>query len=161
VKTRTPKIDLLRTIPGLTDLGDRDLGRLAPLFDDVRIDAGRVLAREGQSSHELVLIVEGWAALSRRGKPIDSLGPGQLLGEMSILDRAVHTATATAQTPMRILLAGRQQFATLRDDPNVLRQIAMNLAGRLRSYEAPVAPGDPEARPQAGGVLAGVDQAGA
>ena len=46
--------------------------------------------------------------LSRYGKPIDALGPGQFLGEMSILDRAAHTATATARTPMRILLAGRE-----------------------------------------------------
>jgi Cyclic nucleotide-binding domain len=96
-----------RTVPGLTDLGDRDLARLAPLFDDVRIGAGKVLAREGQSSQALVLIVEGWAA-GRYGKPIDALGPGQFLGEMSILDRAAHTATATARTPMRILLAGRE-----------------------------------------------------
>jgi len=139
MKNGRSKIDLLRPVPGLTDLGDRDLARLVPLFDDVRVDAGQVLAREGQSSHELVIIVEGRAALSRRGKPIDSLGPGQLLGEMSILDRAAHTATATAQTPMRLLLAGREHFATLRSDPDVLRQIAINLAGRLRSYETPAA----------------------
>lgn len=131
------KIDLLRAIPGLDALSDRDLTRLAPMFDDVRVDAGRVLAREGQPSNELMLIVEGRAGLSRRGKPIDGLGPGQLLGEMSILDRAVHTATATAQTPMHLLLAGRQQFGALRDDPDVLRQVAMNLAGRLRAYEEP------------------------
>jgi CRP-like cAMP-binding protein len=56
---------------------------------------------------------------------------------MSILDRAAHTATATARTPMRILLAGRENFATLRSEPDVLRQIAMNLASRLRFYESP------------------------
>jgi CRP-like cAMP-binding protein len=137
MRSGSSKISLLRTVPGLTDLGDRDLARLAPLFDDVQIDAGKVLAREGQSSQELVLIVDGWAALSRQGKPIDALGPGQFLGEMSILDRAAHTATATARTPMRILLAGRENFATLRSEPDVLRQIAMNLASRLRFYESP------------------------
>jgi CRP/FNR family transcriptional regulator, cyclic AMP receptor protein len=137
MKTGHSKIDLLRSVPGLTRLGQRDLARLAPLFDDARIDAGTVLAREGQSSHELVLIVEGWAALTRGGKPIDAVGPGQFLGEMSILDRAAHNATATAQTPMRVLLAGRETFGTLRSDPDVLRQIALNLASRLRSYESP------------------------
>jgi hypothetical protein len=38
---------------------------------------------------------------------------------------------------MRVLLAGRESFGSLRSDPDVLRQIALNLAGRLRSYEAP------------------------
>ncbi len=137
MKTGSSKIDLLRSVPGLTDLGRRDLARLAPLFDDVRIDAGKVLVREGQSTHELVLIVEGSAALTRGGKPTGALGPGEFLGETSILDRAAHTATATAQTPMRILLAGRESFGSLRSDPDVLRQIALNLAGRLRTYEAP------------------------
>jgi CRP-like cAMP-binding protein len=137
VKTASSKIDLLRSVPGLTDLGRRDLARLAPLFDDVRVDAGKVLVREGQSTQELVLIVEGSAALTRGGEPRGALGPVEFLGETSILDRADHTATATAQTPMRVLLAGRESFGSLRSDPDVLRQIALNLAGRLRSYEAP------------------------
>ena len=137
MKTGRSKIDLLRSVPGLTDLGRRDLARLAPLFDDVRVDAGKVLVREGQSTQELVLIVEGSAALTRGGKRAGALGPGEFLGETSILDRTAHTATATAQTPMRVLLAGRESFGALRSDPDVLRQIALNLAGRLRTYEAP------------------------
>lgn len=137
MKTASSKIDLLRSVPGLTDLGRRDLARLAPLFDDVRVDAGKVLVREGQSTHELMLIVEGSAALTRAGEPSGALGPGEFLGETSILDHAEHTATATAQTPMRVLLAGRESFGSLRSDPDVLRRIALNLAGRLRSYEAP------------------------
>ena len=82
-----------------------------------------------------MLIVEGSAELSRAGIPVGAVGPGEFLGETSILDRAAHTATATASTPMRILLAGRESFGTLRSDPDVLRQIAVNLAGRLRVYE--------------------------
>jgi CRP/FNR family transcriptional regulator, cyclic AMP receptor protein len=135
MKTARSKIALLRSVPGLTTLGVRDLARLAPLFDDVRIDAGEVLVREGQPTHELVLIVEGSAELSRGGNPVGAVGPGEFLGETSILDRAAHPATATASIPMRILVAGRESFGTLRSDPDVLRQIAVNLAGRLRVYE--------------------------
>ena len=135
MKTARSKIELLRSVPGLTTLGQRELARLAPLFDDVRIDAWKVLTREGQSTHELVLIVEGSAELSRGGSSVGAVGPGEFLGETSILDHAAHRATATASTPMRILLAGRESFGTLRSDPDVLRQIALHLAGRLRVYE--------------------------
>ncbi|HSO94906.1 MAG TPA: cyclic nucleotide-binding domain-containing protein [Acidimicrobiia bacterium] len=135
MRTARSKIELLRSVPGLTTLGERDLARLAPLFDDIRIDVGKVLVREGQSSHELVLIVEGSAELTRGGNTVGAVGPGDFLGETAVLDRAAHTATATAATPMRILLAGRESFGKLRSEPDVLRQIALHLAGRLRVYE--------------------------
>jgi CRP-like cAMP-binding protein len=138
-KAASSKIALLRSVPGLAHLPDRELGRLALLFDDIRIDAGRVLAREGQASQELVLIVEGWAALSRHGQSVDALGPGQFVGETSILDHGAHADTVTARTPMRVLLAGRESFGALRNHPEVLRQIATNLAGRLRLCDPPTA----------------------
>jgi CRP-like cAMP-binding protein len=137
MKTNGPKITMLRSVPELAELPRRDLSRLACLFDEARVDAGQVLAREGQSCHELSLIVEGQAALSRRGQPLGVVGPGEFLGEMAILDRGPHAATVTAQTPMRVLVSGRDSWGTLRTHPDVLRHIATNLAGRLRWLQSP------------------------
>lgn len=135
MKTENAKIDLLRSVPGLAHLAPRDLVRLASLFDDVRVKAGTVVAREGQLSQELVLIIDGRAALSRRGNHAGALGPGEFVGEAALFDRAAHTMTATAETPMRVLLAGRESLGTLRTHPDVLRHIAANLTERLRYME--------------------------
>ncbi len=132
MKVTNAKTTLLRSFPGYAELGDRELTRLASLFDEIRVDAGTVLARQGQPSHELCLIADGEAVLSVRGEPIAVLGPGDVLGEPAILKPGPHRATATARTPMRILVAGRRSRDTLRSQPVVLRQIATNLADRLR-----------------------------
>ena len=136
-KATGPKVDLLRSLPGLRALRDHDLARLAAMFDDVHVDAGTVLAREGQSCRELSLIVEGWAAVTRGGESLNALGPEDFLGETAILERGPHSSTVTTQTPMRVLVASRESCGALRHHPDVLRQIATNLAGRLWATPTP------------------------
>lgn len=137
MKTTDPKVALLRSVPGFADLSDRDLARFAPLFDEVRVDAGMVLTREGQVGHELLLILEGQATLRRRGEARDVLGPGAFVGETAILGDVPHWSSVVSQTPMRVLVAGPESFRALGNDPDLLRRVATNLAARLRGERGP------------------------
>ena len=139
LKSVDPKVAFLRSLPGLAGIRDRDLVALASLFDEARVDAGRVLIREGASGREMFLVVEGQAAVTLRGDFIATVGPGEFVGEMAVFERAPRSATVTALTPMRLLVAGSQSFGTLLAHPAMLRRLATTLARRLR-----VVQGSPE-----------------
>ena len=130
-----PKVAYLRTVRGLAAARRRELTVLSSLFDEVQVDPGEVLIREGSPGQELILIVDGKAAVSLRNEPLATVGPGEFVGEMALLERAPHSATVTTLTPVRALVAGSRSFATLLNDPLVLRDLAATLAGRLRAAQ--------------------------
>ena len=137
-----PKVRRLRVVPALSALPDRALATLAPHFDDAIIEPGEPLVREGDTGRELFLIVEGEAVVSLRDHVLATVGAGEFVGEMTLFDRVPRSATVTALTPMRVLVAGARSFDTLRTHPAVLRHVATTLARRLRAAQ-----GSPERWP--------------
>jgi DNA-binding CsgD family transcriptional regulator len=67
-----------------------------------------------------------------RGRSISRLGPGEFVGEMSLLDYGTRSATVIAETPMRVLSISPRDFAALLNQPAVARRVASQLARRLR-----------------------------
>lgn len=63
------------------------------------------------------------------------MGPGEIVGEMSMLDHGPRTATITAKTPMRVFAIGAATFAMFVDEPAIGRGMATQLAGRLRDVQ--------------------------
>ena len=61
MKPPKAKIALLRSIPALSVLADRDAVRLSRVFDELDVPPGTVLASAGRPIHELVLIADGEA----------------------------------------------------------------------------------------------------
>jgi CRP/FNR family cyclic AMP-dependent transcriptional regulator len=130
-----PTIELLRKLPGLRTYDDRSLAQLAPLVDVLDIEAGKALTREGRAGRESFLIVEGWAEVTIQGETVATLGPGQFVGEMAMLENQPRTATVTARTAMTVLVIGPQNFSTFVAHPGVSLSMATELAERLRRTE--------------------------
>jgi CRP-like cAMP-binding protein len=64
------------------------------------------------------------------------VGPGEFLGEISLIDRGRTMASATTEGPARLLVMGRQQFNTLLDTSPALRAAIMAaMAKRIRQLE--------------------------
>ena len=135
-KTADPKIGYLRSVPGLSGARRRDLVSLASLFDELRLDEGDLLIREGRPGRELFLVVEGEAVVSLRDRPLATVGPGELVGEMALFGRAPTSASVSALTPMRVLVAGPESFGTLLTHPAMVRRLATSLASRLRAADS-------------------------
>ncbi|HLF99045.1 MAG TPA: cyclic nucleotide-binding domain-containing protein [Acidimicrobiia bacterium] len=129
-----PKIQLLRRV-GLRDETDRELAELAPLVDEVEFDVGDVLMEEGRTAFEAFIIVEGTASVSIDAHHIATLGPGEMVGEMALLDHSPRSATVTAATPMRLLAMDPRSFASLLRRPTIGWRVAAELAQRLRRAE--------------------------
>jgi CRP/FNR family transcriptional regulator, cyclic AMP receptor protein len=137
------KIELLGNVPLFAACSKRDLLRIAALVDEIDIPERKVFIRQGEPAWECFVIAEGKAKASVRGSGSASLGPGDVVGEMALLDRGPRSATVTALTDMHLLVLTSRNFSSLIDDvPLVARRIMAELARRLREAEGrkPVAP---------------------
>ena len=93
----------LKAIPVFEDLDDEALGHIAALAAEVSVPAGKELVREGDYSYDVLAIEEGEAKVERSGEHVADLGPGDVIGEMGVLDRSQRSATVTATSPMRLM----------------------------------------------------------
>ena len=61
------------------------------------------------------MIVEGEANVKRNQRKIATLGPGEAIGELSLLDHGPRTATVEAATPMTLLVLSTREFTGVVD----------------------------------------------
>jgi CRP-like cAMP-binding protein len=131
------KGEMLRQVPLLAGLGRKELEAVAQLCDEVDLPEGRELMREGDIGDEFFLLVEGSVRVDRGGRTVATLGPGQFLGEISLVDHGPRTATATCETPCRVLVLGHREFHSLMDASPEVRDCVLNaVARRIREVEA-------------------------
>jgi CRP-like cAMP-binding protein len=134
--TKTNKMKLLKNVRLFSACNDKELGRIAALVDEIKVEPGRVLTQEGAPGGEAFVIADGKATATLRKKKLGTLGPGSFFGEMSLLDHGPRAATITADTPMHLLVLDPRGFVALVDDvPSVGRKIMRVLAERLREVE--------------------------
>jgi CRP/FNR family transcriptional regulator, cyclic AMP receptor protein len=93
----------LKRIPVFADLDDESLSHIAALAAEVSVPAGKELVREGDYSYDILAIEEGTAKVDRGGEVIAELGPGDVVGEMGVLERDQRNATVTATSPMLLM----------------------------------------------------------
>lgn len=132
-------MEALRRAPLFEGLTRKQLRQLAQLSDDLSVPAGDVLCQEGTRGREFFVILDGEAAVTRAGRTVATLGPGDFFGEVALIERVERTATVRAASPLRFFVISDQAFAALLEtDPRVERKILVALAKRLAS-----ARGDP------------------
>ena len=108
------KADALGRAPLFRTLSRDDRVELAKLTEDMEVEEGKVLAREGDIGQEFFVIVQGDVAVSRDGREVRTLGPGDFFGEIALIwDSPRRTATVTAKSPLRFFVLTRQSFKGL------------------------------------------------
>jgi CRP/FNR family cyclic AMP-dependent transcriptional regulator len=95
--------DRLKSIPLFQTVSDEDLSQIAPFADEVRVEAGKQLVREGDFSYEFFAIEEGEAEVTRGGEHVADLGPGDFFGEIGLLERDLRTASVEAKSDMLLV----------------------------------------------------------
>jgi CRP/FNR family transcriptional regulator, cyclic AMP receptor protein len=93
----------LKEIPIFSHLSDEEAKRLAAFATETSVAEGQILMKQGDYSTELIGIEEGTADVIRDGKKIASLGQGDLIGEMGLLEREPRNADVIATSPMRVM----------------------------------------------------------
>ncbi len=108
--------DELRSVPLFKNLTDSQRKRAAERLQEVDVDLGAVIARQGDFAYHLFVVREGTAAVTIDGELVTSLGPGSTFGEIGVLDRGRRTANVVAATPMRLLTMTMGDFDELAAD---------------------------------------------
>jgi len=121
----------LRSIPLFKEVPDEELGQIATFAQEVTVDAGRELVREGDFSYEFMAIEDGEAEVTRHGEHVANLGSGDFFGEMGLLEKTLRNATVTAKTPMRLVtLTGWDLKRMERHIPEAIEQVRATLEER-------------------------------
>lgn len=129
-------MEYLARVPLFSACNKTELKSLARRTNDIKVDAGQVLIRERQGAYEFFIVVEGQAEVSRDGRPVALLGPGDFFGELALLDRGLRDATVTALTPMEIIVLPQWDFeAALDEAPGMTRKLLAGMARRLRAAD--------------------------
>ena len=130
---RNTKADQLRGVQLFSACTDKELAQIARACDEVAVDPDSVIVEEGTPGEDFYLIISGEAAVSRGGRIVATVVPGQYFGELALLDMAPRNATVTATSAMKLLRLGRQEFDAVLDSwPGVAHKLLRHMARRLR-----------------------------
>lgn len=127
-------------------LSDEELGAIAALARPVSIAAGEVLFEEGTLGDSLYIVAQGEVEVTARDASgasscLTTLGPQQVFGEMSLIDKEYRSATVRAKTACELLHLTSEQLTVFRKQHRdgftlVIMNIARMLSARLRDANA-------------------------
>lgn len=123
---------MLRRLPALAEAPDGRLDELLSLVEERSVRAGTVLVHQGDEAVEAYLVLSGEVDVATGGQAVARLRAGAIVGEVALLADAPRMSTVTAATDLELLVLGADAFAALLDQPEVARQLATELAQRLR-----------------------------
>jgi CRP/FNR family transcriptional regulator, cyclic AMP receptor protein len=126
------KVDALRNAPLFEGLSKKELAELAQRAEDMELDSGTVLCREGEIGHEFFVIIDGEVEVERKGQSLGARGAGEFIGEIALLEEIERTATVTAKTPVRVMVLTSTAFKRLvQQHPNVELKVLRTLGRRV------------------------------
>jgi CRP/FNR family transcriptional regulator, cyclic AMP receptor protein len=126
------KVQALGRAPLFEGLSKKELAELARVTEDLRVEPGAVLCREGKIGREFFVIVDGEAEVIRDGERMATLSGGDFVGEIALLTSKTRTATVTATTPLRCFILTQADFLhVLEQSPAVQLKVMKALAERL------------------------------
>jgi cAMP-dependent protein kinase regulator len=124
----------LRSIPLFQSLPDAARRTVAQHADEIDVPEGKELARQGDFAYEFFVIEDGAAEVLRDGQHVADLGPGDFLGEMGIIEKAVRNATVVTTAPSRVIVMTEQDFRSMaRSNPDVAGTIEAAVEERCKA----------------------------
>ncbi|MEM1362388.1 MAG: cyclic nucleotide-binding domain-containing protein [Pseudomonadota bacterium] len=113
----------------------------------IKKNNGDVLTREGEVLGQLLYLAEGEAEVSVQGRVIGKVGPGALLGEISMFTGGPVTATVTATQKLRLFSLSADAISTITKRDHELRvnidaAITRALCDKLLAQNARLVAGD-------------------
>ena len=129
---RNEKVELIRKAPLFAHCSKRELQEIAQLADEVDLREGKEMTRQGARGREFFVLLEGSADVTKDGRRINRLGPGDFFGEIALVSDTPRTATVTATSLVRALVVTDRAFRRLLNDvPQIQAKVLQALAERL------------------------------
>jgi CRP-like cAMP-binding protein len=130
----------LKQVPIFSLLSSATIDEIITVLKPRDLAAGEILFNQGDPGDELILVESGKIAiyvplpgLPGEGQPIRIFQPGELLGEMALIDRKPRSASARAEQASRIMSLGGAEFLNLlATNPDMTLSVMGGLSDRIR-----------------------------
>ncbi len=134
-----PTVDKLREIPLFAELPDHALEHIAGIATELECPPGTVLGQIDDPGAGMYVVEEGTVVVEARGGIQIDLGPGEFVGELSLLVPDAHRiGRIRALTDVRCLAISREAFTELlEDEPELAVAMLPVLARRLADAMQP------------------------
>jgi CRP-like cAMP-binding protein len=126
----------LQKVPMLRSCPPDVVERIADLGVIVTVPPGRAIIHEGEAGNQFFVITHGAVEVSRAGRPVAELGPGDYFGELALFDPAPRNATVTATADTTVVSVSRNAFRELLGEISSLRDVLLaGMATRLHELD--------------------------
>jgi CRP-like cAMP-binding protein len=127
----------LECIPLFAGLSRKERRSVAQRADEVDVEAGREIVREGEYPYEFFAIEEGTAEVKRGDQHLAELGPGDFFGEMGLIENAPRNASVVTRSPLTAVVMTGSAFRQIdRELPEVSKKIREAIDERCRHLMA-------------------------
>lgn len=150
--SRSETVRMLDGVPLFTGLNKRQLAAVAKLVDHMSFAPGAVLVKEMDVGRRLIIIREGTAEVSRQGfvaldgpatgvepgpsRRLATVGPGDVVGELSLIDGKPTSASVVADTQLEALVLYGTRFNKLLGSmPQLYPRLLVGLTARVRALD--------------------------
>lgn len=121
----------LESVPLFAELSRKDLKAVAQHADEVDLREGANIVEQGRLAYELFVIESGTADVQVDGSVIAQMGPGDVVGEIGVLQTHMRTATVVTTSPVRaIVIYGPELTALTKSLPGVRAELERLIAER-------------------------------
>ena len=119
----------LKRIRIFEDVPDEDLKVVTTFATSDEVPEGTVIVKEGDYANEFMAIEEGTAKVTRGGEEVAQLGPGDIFGEVSLIEKDKRAASVVATSRVRLIKIERWELQRMKKVlPDVFARIEQ-LAG--------------------------------
>lgn len=134
---KAARVEMLARVPLFATMAKKQLAEVGAAADELVVDAGSTLMREDEPGDAFFVVADGSMDVRRRRRLVATIGPGDFVGEMSLLDGGSRTATVTATERCVLLVLDRSTFtAMLQGSPSLAISMLEVLSTRLRQADA-------------------------
>jgi CRP/FNR family transcriptional regulator, cyclic AMP receptor protein len=132
------KLAVLRKHPIFCDLDPEAFDQLCRYAKQTTLKRGEAIFSKGDPGNSMIAVISGTVKISvssaeGRSAILNLIGPGEIFGEMSVLDGQPRSADCTANTACEIFVIDRREFLPfLRSQPELAMKFIELLCTRLR-----------------------------
>jgi CRP-like cAMP-binding protein len=114
----------LKRIPVFDDVPDEDLKVVTTFAASDEVPEGTVIVKEGDFANQFMAIEDGTAKVTRNGEHVGDLGPGDIFGEMGLLEKEKRSATVEATSRVKLIKIDHWELQRMKKVlPNVFERI--------------------------------------
>ena len=118
-------------------LSRRQVRKVSGLTSRIDVQPGTVLTREDKPGAEFIIVLDGEVEVRKGDRLVATRGPGDFLGEISLLGGRNQTATAVAKTPVVISVMSKREFWSMFDQvPALSDKVRTTMTSRLTHLSA-------------------------